>query len=65
MVFPALRSMTELLIPIKFEKRKSNQKGFANLNAKYKYLKLSKQIGKEVKRSRVKRIIAQSMKKVA
>ena len=65
MVFPLIRSMTELLLPTKQEEKRKAEKGFANRDAMQRYIKLTEQMNKKVKRKRVKRLIDQSLKKVA
>ncbi len=65
MVFPLIRSMTELLLPTKQEEKRKAEKGFANRDAMQRYIKLTEQMNKKVKRKRVKRLIDQSFEKVA
>ncbi len=65
MVFPLFKSMTELLLPVKQEEKIKREKGFASQEAMYKYIKLTEQMNKRVKRRMAKRILEQSLKKRA
>ena len=65
MVFPILRSMTELLLQIKQEEKRKAEKGFASRDAMQRYIKLTEEMNKNVKRKRAKKLIQQSQRKAA
>ncbi len=65
MVFPILRSMTELLLPIKQEEKRKAEKGFANRDAMQRYIKLTEEMNKRVKRKRARKLLQQSQRRVA
>ena len=65
MVFPLIRSMTELLLPAKQEEKRKAEKGFASRDAMIRYIKLTEQMDKKVRRKRAKKLIDQSQKKAA
>ncbi len=65
MVFPILRSMTELLLPIKQEEKRKAEKGFASRDAMQRYIKLTEEMNKNVRRKRAKKLIQQSQRRAA
>ncbi len=65
MVFPLFKSMTELLLPVKQAEKRRIEKGFANQDAMYRYIKLTEQMNKNLKRKNAKRVFHQSLKKSA
>ena len=65
MVFPLIRSMTELLLPTKQEEKRKAQQRFANRDAMQRYIKLTEQMNKRIKRKKTKRVYEQSLKKSA
>ncbi len=65
MVFPLFKSMTELLLPVKQEEKRKVEKGFANQAAMHRYIKLTAQINKDLKRKKAKRVFHQALKKSA
>ena len=65
MVFPILRSMTELLLQVKQEEKRKAEQGFANRDAMHRYIKLTEEMNKSVKRKRARKLLQQSQKKAA
>ena len=65
MVFPLFKSMTELLLPVKQAERRRVEKGFANQDAMHRYIKLTAQMNKSLKRKKAKQVFYQSLKKSA
>ncbi len=65
MVFPLFKSMTELLLPVKQAEKRRVEKGFANQDAMHRYIKLTEQMNKSIKRKNAKRIFDQSFKESA
>ncbi len=65
MVFPLFKSMTELLLPVKQAEKRRVEKGFANKDAMHRYIKLTEQMNKKLKRKRTQRVFYQSLKKSA
>ena len=65
MVFPVLRSMTELLLQVKQEEKRKAEKGFASRDAMQRYIKLTEEMNKNVKRKRAKKLIQQLQRKAA
>ena len=65
MVFPILRSMTELLLPTKQEEKRKAEKGFASRDAMQRYIKLTEEMNKNLRRKRAKKLIQQSQRRAA
>ena len=65
MVFPILRSMTELLLQVKQEEKRKAEKGFANRDAMQRYIKLTEEMNKNVKRKRARKLLKQSQRNAA
>ncbi|WP_206537816.1 MULTISPECIES: hypothetical protein [unclassified Prochlorococcus] len=57
--------MTELLLPVKQDEKAKAEKGFANRDAMKRYLKLTNELNKKVKRKRAKKLIQQSQREAA
>ncbi len=64
-MFPLIRSMNELLFAIKQEEKRKAEKGFANIDAMHRYIQLTAQMNKNIKRKRAKKLIEISEKKAA
>ncbi len=65
MVFPLFKSMTELLLPVKVAEKRRVEKGFANQDAMHRYIRLTEQMNKNLKRKKAKRAYHQALKKSA
>ena len=65
MVFPLFKSMTELLLPVKQAEKRKVEKGFANQDAMHRYIKLTAQMNKNLKRKKATRVFQQALKKSA
>ena len=65
MVFPILRSMTELLLQVKQEEKRKAEKGFANRDAMQRYIKLTEEMNKNIKRKRARKLLQQSQRRAA
>ncbi|WP_193741668.1 MULTISPECIES: hypothetical protein [Prochlorococcus] len=57
--------MTELLLAVKQEEKRKVERGFANRDAMHRYIRLTAQMNKKVKRKGIKKLIEQSQRKVA
>ena len=57
--------MNELLLLIKQEEKRKAEKGFANRDAMHRYIQLTAQMNKQIKRKRAKKLIELSEKKGA
>ena len=57
--------MTELLLPIKQEEKRKAEKGFANRDAMHRYIQLTEEMNKSVKRKRARKLLQQSQKRAA
>ncbi len=57
--------MTELLLQIKQEEKRKAEKGFASRDAMHRYIKLTEEMNKNVKRKRAKKLIEQSLRRAA
>ncbi len=57
--------MTELLLPIKQEEKRKAEKGFASRDAMQRYIKLTEEMNKNVRRKRAKKLIQQSQRRAA
>ncbi len=65
MVFPLFKSMTELLIPVKQAEKRKRERGFASQEAMHRYIKLTEQMNKTLKRRVARKVLDQSLKKSA
>ncbi len=65
MVFPLLKSMSELLLPIRQEEKKKREKGFASREAMQRYIKLTEQMNKRGKRKIARKVLESTLKKSA
>ena len=65
MVFPLFKSMSELLIPVKQDEKRRVERGFANQEAMHRYIKLTEQMNKNLKRKKARKVLQQALKKTA
>ena len=65
MVFPLFKSMSELMLPVRQAEKRRAEKGFANQAAMHRYIKLTEQMNKNLKRKTVRKALHQILKKTA
>ena len=65
MVFPLFKSMSELMLAVKHEEKRRVEKGFANQEAMHRYIKLTEQMNKKLKREKAQKVLHQVLKKTA
>ena len=57
--------MTELLLQVKQEEKRKAEKGFANRDAMHRYIKLTEEMNKSVKRKRARKLLQQAQRRAA